>query len=211
MVITMQAKTIPQILIVIVMTAGLLSIRPSGVSPIRRPLLRRPADIPLSLDGWRGERLEMSAHETRIIAPGGGVLDKRVYRNNDRPIWLVTVESRENWRVHHPPEICYKATGWVIVDLQVIRLGGGLAAKELVVERGSRRHRVLYWFTDGKHDTASYFGRLWFTYLTRFFRNRIPTWLLVRVSWIEKPGEDPAELRNFAWLVSESLSGDGYR
>ena len=125
--------------------------------------------------------------------------------------WLVTVESRENWRVHHPPEICYKATGWTIVDLQVIRLGGELTVKELVVERDSQRRRVLYWFTDGKYDTASYFGRLWFTTLTRLFRNRIPTWLMVRVSWIEKPGDDPAELRNFAWLVSEWLSGDGYR
>ncbi len=120
--------------------------------------------IPKRLGAWtavseRGptelekEILETDAIMTRTYANGGGA-----------ECDLSVVFARDNRRVAHPPELCYKGSGWTVEEKKVVEFpidGKRFAVNRLLLVRGGARLWVYYWYKVGKKCSASYARMQW--------------------------------------------------
>jgi len=101
-------------------------------------------------------------------------------------IWMAAVQSRSDWRVQHPPQVCYIAQGWRVEaqDDRQLDLGGGrlLAVTRMIVSRDGGCRAVYYFYSDGAHWTASYVSRIAYSLLDRMCLARVNTWLMVQIS-----------------------------
>ena len=121
-----------------------------------------------------------------LLAPDGGQIIQRCYGQGDTILWLAAVQSRSDWRVQHPPQICYTAQGWHIEEQSVRQLrdqhARTRAVQRMVVSKDSERRVVYYFYTDGSHWTASYFRRVLQAFLDRAIYARASTWMLIQLS-----------------------------
>ena len=116
----------------------------------------------------------------------GARICQRRFGTDGQVVWLAAVQSRHDWRVQHPPQVCYVAQGWRIEEQgdRDLDLGAGrrLAVTRMIVARGDIRRAVYYFYADGRHWTASYAARIGYSLAERVFRARVSTWLMVQIS-----------------------------
>ena len=154
--------------------------------------------LPKQLASLTGEDLPLTPFEVELLAPDGGQIVQRRYGQGDTVIWLSAVQSRSDWRVQHPPQICYVAQGWVIEEEspQTLRGRNGRACdvRRMVVRKDGERRLVYYFYTDGRHWTASYFSRVMDSFLDRMIHSNTSTWVLIQLSTPFSSGEDELRL-----------------
>jgi len=122
-----------------------------------------------------------------LLAPDGGQITQRRYGLvGDTVLWLAAVQSRSDWRVQHPPQICYTAQGWRIEDQAPRTLRDRYNRvhdiQRMIVSKNGERRVVFYFYTDGRHWTASYFNRVMHSFLDRAIHAQISTWALIQIS-----------------------------
>ena len=104
------------------------------------------------------------------------------------------VYSENNRRVAHPPQICYKGSGWNVEEQELIELDGlevngePFRANRLLLTKGGTFLHVLYWFKGGTNYYADYLRMQWGIIWTQF-RLRTSSSALLRVS-IQTDGKD---------------------
>lgn len=113
--------------------------------------LQQPLEgFPLALGPWQGTT---EFFEPGILT-GLGVDDYLIRRyrvGNGQAIWLYVgyyVSQRLSDRVHSP-QVCLPGAGWVIVENvpHAVRVGNRtLVVNKAVVQKGSARQLVLYWY-----------------------------------------------------------------
>ena len=154
--------------------------------------------LPKQLASLTGEDLPLTPFEVELLAPDGGQIVQRRYGQGDTVIWLSAVQSRSDWRVQHPPQICYVAQGWVIEEEspQTLRGRNGRACdvRRMVVRKDGERRLVYYFYTDGRHWTASYFSRVMDSFLDRMIHSNAGTWVLIQLSTPFSSKEDESRL-----------------
>ncbi len=139
-------------------------------------------NFPTQVAGVSGQDETLMPEERLLESATGGQILRRAFVSESGTVWLALVASGASWRAHHPPEYCYTALGWNVLDNRVRQLEGGASYRELVAEKGGERRVVQYWFTDGRRSTASLIGR-WFAAMESGFRGKTrQPWLLVSVS-----------------------------
>ncbi len=127
--------------------------------------------------------------ERELIAATGGQIVRRAYLVDGRTVWMALVTAGSSWRIHHPPEFCYLAQGWTVLQNDVITRKGGPSYRELLTDRDGERRLVQYWFTDGSRATTNLLER-WFHGLATAFRGRATRpWLMVTLSAREADAE----------------------
>lgn len=174
----------------------------------RRPLQQYSAvtldRLPARLCGQAGADVAPSAFEVGLLAPDGGRIFQRRFGSGQEVVWMAAVQSLGDWRVQHPPQVCYIAQGWRIEEQgdRLLELGSGrrLQVTRMVVNRQGRRRVVYYFYSDGTHWTASYVARIAYTLMGRVFQSRINTWLLVQVS---TPWQSPTDEERLVGAVGE--------
>ena len=137
----------------------------------------------------------------------------RTYSRGDPPQCdLSVVFAKDNRRVAHPPEICYKGSGWNVERREVVEFpvaGQPFRANRLLLIRGNARLLVLYWYKAGPTCTANYLKMQWNIIKTHFGR-RGSSSALCRVSALSPgPGQDDgivATLRDFAGLAIPAVN-----
>jgi hypothetical protein len=139
--------------------------------------------LPVQLGGHPAVALPVTPFEVELLSPDGGQILQRRYDLGGQPVWLAAVQSRTDWRVQHPPQICYTAQGWSILAQ------GGYALPEchfrvqrMLVEKDGFRRLVYYLYTDGRHWTSSYFWRIFHALSDRAVRAEARTWVLLQLS-----------------------------
>ena len=145
------------------------------------------ADIPTRLLDRPGESVPLTRFEVELLSPdGGGLVQRRYGTNGNAVIWLAAVQSLSDWRVQHPPQICYIAQGWRIDDERPLTLrdsqGRTYGVQRMIVNRDSFRRVVYYFYTDGRHWTASYLSRVAHAFWSRALHAKTETWVLIQVS-----------------------------
>jgi EpsI family protein len=114
--------------------------------------------FPYSFGEWRGEELEITEDEYRILETRN--LISREYINNaGKKMYLFIVYSETNRSVFHPPEVCYIGSGVNITDKapENIEINGrAFTANKLYTEKDSYNNLALYLYKAGNLYTDNY-------------------------------------------------------
>lgn len=155
--------------------------------------------LPKELGGQPATDLPLSKFEVELLAPEGGKILQRRYDLGSNCVWLAAVQSRTDWRVQHPPQICYTAQGWRILEQGGLKLPANkLQVQRMLVEKKEDRRVVYYFYTDGRHWTSSYFWRIFHALSDRAVRAEISTWVMIQISTPYASDADERRLTNLA-------------
>ncbi len=139
--------------------------------------------LPTELGGQPAVDLPLTPFEVALLAPEGGKILQRRYDVGTQCVWLAAVQSQTDWRVQHPPQICYTAQGWQIEAQGRHTLPDStLSVQRMIVEKNGSRRLVYYLYTDGRHWTASYFWRIFHALTDRAVRAEVSTWVMMQIS-----------------------------
>ena len=138
--------------------------------------------VPVQLGAQPAVDLPLSPFEVELLAPEGGRILQRRYGQGSNVVWLAAVQSQHDWRVQHPPQICYTAQGWRIEGDGPCKLSSGDRVQRMVVQKGATRRVVYYLYTDGRHWTASYFWRIFHALYDRAVHAQVSTWAMIQLS-----------------------------
>ena len=167
--------------------------------------------LPAQLAAQSGVNLPLSPFEVALLSPDGGRIVQRSFGHGATILWLAAVQSRSDWRVQHPPQICYTAQGWRI-EAQAARTlrdknARAYGVQHMIVSKDGDRRVVYYFYTDGRHWTASYFSRVLHAFWDRAVHAEADTWVLIQVSTPLSSGDADARLKTACMELFAAASG----
>lgn len=119
----------------------------------------KAASLPLRLGDWSGQDVPVEEYVKEILET-----DDVVQRNYTSPRWttvpvqMAVVFSADNRRVAHPPEVCYRGSGWEVNDKRIVHEPGLTPLVRLVLDQGGgRQDLVFYCYKAGPEITANYY------------------------------------------------------
>jgi len=216
---TTQPRSIPQPLVAVV---GLLAVYAASVHlwP-ERPELRQArtpfAAFPLAFDAWHGQLNPMESIYLDALK-----LDDYIMADFTRPgveppvnFYVAWYDSQRAGQSAHSPRTCIPGGGWRITDLRQTELsavqvaGLPLRVNRAVIEHGSDRQLVYYWFQQRGRIVTNEYRVKWYILVDAIQRRRSDG-AMVRLITPLKPGEDLARadrrLSEFAASVAPRLS-----
>ena len=169
-------------------------------------------DIPVDIGPWAMVDERGPSEDEKRILETDAILTRTYSRGTPPQCDLSVVFARDNRRVAHPPEICYKGSGWMVEKRSVVEFpvdGAPFRANRLLLLRGNARLLVLYWYKAGPTCTENYLTMQWNIVKTHLTR-RGSSSALCRVSAIstepEKDNEVVATLREFAAIAIPAVN-----
>jgi exosortase D (VPLPA-CTERM-specific) len=144
------------------------------ISPPRADLI----EFPTQIGEWRGERTSMDAVYIEALKFDDYLLAN--YRPRDgQPLnlYVAYYNSQRSGRSVHSPRACIPGGGWTIRSFERRNLAGAgpqgtLPVNRVVIELGSQRQIVYYWFQQrGRILTNEYLVK-WFIFWDALTRNR---------------------------------------
>jgi EpsI family protein len=168
--------------------------------------------VPQAIGPWTmSDEREPSEKEVEILETKA-ILTRTYTRGTKPDVDFSIVYAPNNRRVAHPPEICYKGSGWSVENSTVVQFpveGKPFKANRLLLLRGGKRLLVLYWYKAGADYFASYLKMQWATIWYQMTL-RSSSSALIRVS-AESSGPDEdaeifATLEEFAALALPAVT-----
>ncbi|MCP5008182.1 MAG: EpsI family protein [Planctomycetes bacterium] len=118
--------------------------------------------LPLDFKEWSGREIEIGKRTLEILETNDVLM--RNYRGKDSaPVQLCIVYASNNRKVSHPPEVCYKGSGWSLEYKGPLLLSTGPGIKpgfpviKLVIEKGIQKNLVFYWYKCNDDFTSNYY------------------------------------------------------
>jgi EpsI family protein len=166
--------------------------------------------IPRAFGAWR----EQKSSIVQVVDPEGQTLVHTLYSQlvsrtyvnaAGDPVMLSLAygEDQRGSKTAHPPEICYRAQGFDVLELRDVDIAtpfGDIAGRRFDTRMGSRREPVSYWFNAGGTPIRSQLELRW-AQIRLGISGNVPDGLLFRVSSIDA---DPAR----AYAVHERFIDD---
>lgn len=116
--------------------------------------------LPLTFEGWIGNELSVDK-QTKEILQTNSVLMSEYKNPNRKDIALTIVYYKDSRTAFHLPESCLLGHGSRLVDknIELINNPGGtnFYVNKLKIQKGMKKHIVLYYFETRKFKTSSYF------------------------------------------------------
>lgn len=109
-------------------------------------------DFPLSLGDWHGKDLQMSTEVLEVLGPGDFLLRDYFSASHRRAtnLFIAFFPSQRKGDTIHSPKNCLPGSGWVPVESTRMWIGGQdghkIEVNRYLVEKGSDRALVLYWY-----------------------------------------------------------------
>jgi EpsI family protein len=182
------------------------TIRPSTAPQEHRPL----RDFPAAISSWHSEDLPFDAADIQEI----GVDDytNREYSGGGRPIELYIgyYKDQRAGDAIHSPKNCLPGEGWEPVRSTLLQIGSAdkpVLVNEYIVEKGTSRDLVLYWYqTHGRIVASEYWAKFWL--VADGVRHRSTDGAMIRIWTNAEDGEESAQARatNFARRVYPQVS-----
>lgn len=127
--------------------------------------------------------------------------------------YVAYYESQRKGASVHSPRSCIPGGGWKIAKHQtrelVLNDGSNLPVNRLLIQKGSNKQLVYYWFDQRGRSLTNEYAVKWYLFWDALTRNRTDG-SLVRAIVSIKPGEDvevgDETLLNFVNLVNKDLS-----
>jgi EpsI family protein len=118
--------------------------------------------LPIFINGWIGEDIEVGNRTLEILETNDVLM--RDYKKEGNPfIQLCIIYASNNRKVSHPPEVCYKGSGWSLEEkiLVVFSIKSDefpeLRANKLILEKGDQKQLVLYWYKCNSDYATNYY------------------------------------------------------
>jgi EpsI family protein len=194
---------------VLVLVGGIFathSLRAS-VTPQEHPPLQ---NFPVTIGSWHSEDLPFEPGVVKEI----GVDDytNRKYLGAGRPIELYIgyYKDQRSGDAIHSPKNCLPGEGWEPVRSSQIQIGSAnkpVLVNEYIVENGTERDLVLYWYqTHGRIVASEYWAKFWL--VADGVRHRSTDGAMIRIWTTAEDGEDSAYSRatDFARRVYPHVS-----
>ena len=170
------------------------SIPPPSVPQAHRPL----RDFPAAIAFWHSQDLPYEADVVQAI--GADDYINRVYSGGTLPIELYIgyyKDQRSGDRIHSPKN-CLPGSGWEPVRSAQIQIcfaeGRPVVVNEYLVEQGTSRDMVLYWYQTRRRIIASeYRAKYWL--VVDGLRHRSTDGTMVRIWTTAADGEESARAR----------------
>lgn len=154
-----KMKTRLMIAVVLLGLASALSAVSLYPTQMDRGVLKATS-LPMTLGQWVGEDYPVDELTKQILETEDIV--QRNYKHPEQAdaVTLAVVYSPSNRRVAHPPEVCYKGSGWETDGKIVVEHAGLPPMVRLHVSKGAAMDDVvLYCYKAGERLTASYYGQ----------------------------------------------------
>jgi len=205
----MKAWSFVVALVLLAGTYGLLASR-SSAEP---SLTREPfSSFPLELGDWQGQDLALDDRVLDLLQLTDYMM--RVYSSRDgSPIWLYVgyYGSQRTGATYHSPKNCLPGGGWQFESTGTVAgvIPGQPKARvnRVVIEHGSDRQLILYWYQDRGRVVASEYTAKGYLIWDAMTKNRTDG-SLVRVSTPITGSEEDAYRRavDFVGAAWEPLS-----
>ena len=180
-----------------VLVGGILathSIPPPNIPEAHRPL----REFPVAIELWHSKDHPYKPDVVEAI--GADDYINRVYSGGTPPIALYIgyyKDQRSGDRVHSPKN-CLPGSGWEPIRSAQIQIGSAegrpVFVNEYLVEQGSRRAMVLYWYQTRQRIIASeYWAKYWL--VVDGLTHRTTDGTMVRIWTTAADGEDSARAR----------------
>jgi EpsI family protein len=155
-------------------------------------------EFPAAIASWHSEDLPYEADVVEAI--GADDYINRVYSGGTPPIELYIgyyKDQRSGDRIHSPKN-CLPGSGWEPVRSAQIRIGSlegrPVLVNEYLVEQGSNRDMVLYWYQTRRRIIASeYWAKYWL--VVDGLRHISTDGTMVRIWTTASDGEERARAR----------------
>jgi EpsI family protein len=118
--------------------------------------------LPVFINGWYGKDIEIDKQTLEILETED-VLMREYKKEQDPPVLLCIVYASNNRKVSHPPEVCYKGSGWSLEEKipVVFSIKSGefpeFSAIKLIIEKADQRQLVLYWYKCNSVYATNYY------------------------------------------------------
>ena len=145
-------------------SAGLLSSRRQmDVIPRHLPV----SSFPIQMGKWTGQDQEINSEILSVLGPGDFL--SRLYRQPGQPpltLFLAYFPSQQGGDTIHSPKNCLPGAGWMPVESSrmVVPVPGGrsIRANRYIIENGTDRQFVLYWYqAHGRSVASEYWARFY--------------------------------------------------
>jgi EpsI family protein len=183
--------------VAVVLVGGIFathSIPPPNIAGAHRPL----DEFPASIASWHSDDIPYEAEVVQAI--GADDYINRVYSGGMPPIELYIgyyKDQRSGDRIHSPKN-CLPGSGWEPVHSEQIQIsskeGRLVLVNEYLVEQGTSRAMVLYWYQTRRRIIASeYWAKYWL--VVDGLRHRTTDGTMVRIWTTAADGEENARAR----------------
>jgi EpsI family protein len=192
------------IVVGLVLIGGILAThdtKPPAAAQERRELRYFPATFAM----WHSEDLPFEAEIVKEI--GADDYINREYFGGGRPVELFIgyYKDEQSGEVIHSPKNCLPGSGWEPVRSSYLQIGSAdnpVFVNEYIVEKGSSRDLVLYWYQSHERIVASeYQAKFWL--VADGVRRRRTDGAMIRIWTTTRDGEKNAQERAkaFARLI----------
>jgi EpsI family protein len=174
------------------------------------------AEFPGQLGSWSGRRVAMESVYLDVLQLSDYIIaDYRTPTSAPVNLYVAWYDTQRGGRSTHSPSTCLPAGGWRLLDLRRAEVPGihvgsvPLAVNRAVMENGSERELIYYWFQQrGRVVTNEYLVK-WYLFWDSLTRNRTDG-ALVRVIVPIAAGQDvnaaETELHNFLLTLTPNLT-----
>ncbi len=118
--------------------------------------------LPIFINGWSGEDIKVDDKTLEILETDDVLM--RDYKKEGNPfIQLCIVYASNNRKVSHPPEVCYKGSGWSLEEKIPVVFSiksdefPEFSANKLILEKGDQKQLVLYWYKCNSEYAINYY------------------------------------------------------
>jgi exosortase D (VPLPA-CTERM-specific) len=153
-------------------------------------------DFPLTIGEWRGRQgriediyldaLKLDDYLMADFANGAGSVN----------LYAAYYASQRQGESIHSPRSCIPGGGWRITEMSQVDVPGGTAGNPLrvnraVIELGTQRELVYYWFKQRDRELTNEYAVKWYIFVDALLKQRTDG-ALVRLVTTLQPGEDIA-------------------
>jgi EpsI family protein len=182
------------------------SIRAATTPQEHRPL----QDFPATIASWLSKDLPFRPEVVKEI--GADDYTNREYFGGGRPIELYIgyYKDQRSGDAIHSPKNCLPGEGWEPVRSSRIQIGSAdepVLVNEYIVENGTERDLVLYWYqTHGRIVASEYWAKFWL--VADGVRHRSTDGAMIRIWTTAQDGEESAHARatDFARRIYPQVS-----
>jgi len=164
--------------------------------------------LPLAIDEWAFVSDREPTKEEIEILETKAILTRTYTRDGQEQVDLSITYAPKNRRVAHPPELCYKGSGWTVEAKDQIVVptdSGPFPVVRLLMVRGGNRLIMLYWFKAGASYTADYWYMQWLIIKNQFLSRGGSSALIRAGSTFTAPSDDDRVTQMLAGFVAKAL------
>ncbi len=165
--------------------------------------------LPLAIGDWAFVHDRKPTEEEIEILETKAILTRTFTRGGEEMVDLSITYAPRNRRVAHPPELCYKGSGWTVEAKDQINVPIGTSSTfpvvRLLLVRGEHRLIMLYWFKAGESYTAGYWHMQWLLIKNQFLSRGGSSALIRASSTFTESVDDDTVTDTLKKFVEEAL------